>query len=59
MSEPAHIGAVDLGASSGRVMVGTLADGRITLTETRRFVNGAVPVPTDDGERLYLSLIHI
>ena len=24
---PVHIGAVDLGASSGRVMVGTIADG--------------------------------
>lgn len=57
MSEPVHIGAVDLGASSGRVMVGTLADGRITLTETRRFVNGAVPVPSDDGERLYWDVL--
>ena len=40
---PVHIGAVDLGASSGRVMVGTIADGRIALTETRRFANGVIP----------------
>ncbi|WP_172121097.1 rhamnulokinase [Actinomyces faecalis] len=59
MNEPLHVGAVDLGASSGRVMVGTLADGRITLTETRRFVNGAVPVPTDDGERLYWDVLRL
>ncbi|EEH67034.1 carbohydrate kinase, FGGY family protein [Actinomyces urogenitalis DSM 15434] len=59
MSEPLHVGAVDLGASSGRVMVGTLADGRITLTETRRFVNGAVPVPADDGERLYWDVLRL
>lgn len=32
--------AVDIGASSGRVIVGELEDGRIRLTETYRFENG-------------------
>jgi len=39
--------AVDLGAESGRVVAGTLADGRARLTEARRFAN--VPVRTPDG----------
>ncbi|WP_250028903.1 rhamnulokinase [Paractinoplanes maris] len=34
--------AVDLGASSGRVMVGRFGDGRIELTETHRFANEPV-----------------
>lgn len=36
--------AVDLGASSGRVMVGRFADGAIQLTETHRFANEPVRV---------------
>nr|WP_221377053.1 rhamnulokinase family protein [Actinoplanes polyasparticus] len=36
--------AVDLGASSGRVMVGRFADGAIGLTETHRFANEPVRV---------------
>ena len=36
--------AVDLGASSGRVMVGRFADGAIELTETHRFANEPVRV---------------
>ena len=31
--------AVDLGATSGRVVVGRLREGRFTLTEVRRFPN--------------------
>lgn len=31
--------AVDLGATSGRTIVGTLADGKVTLTELTRFAN--------------------
>lgn len=58
-SEPVHIGAVDLGASSGRVMVGTVADGRIHLTETRRFDNGVAPLPTRAGERLYWDVLRL
>lgn len=39
------LAAVDLGASSGRVMLGRVAPGRIDLTEVRRFRNGAVRLP--------------
>lgn len=34
--------AVDLGASSGRVLLGTLAEGRFRVRELRRFENGPV-----------------
>jgi len=37
--------AIDLGAESGRTMLGTFADGKITLTETHRFPNGPVRLP--------------
>lgn len=34
--------AVDLGASSGRVMVGEVSDGRVDLHELHRFWNGPI-----------------
>lgn len=39
------LAAIDLGASSGRVIVGRLGDGRLDLTEVHRF--GHEPQPTD------------
>ena len=39
--------AIDLGAESGRTIVGTLHDGQLTLVETHRFPNG--PVRLNDG----------
>ena len=36
--------AVDLGATSGRVIAGWVADGRLHTVETGRFANGPVPV---------------
>lgn len=39
-----HYIACDLGAESGRVMLGTLADGKLTLEEIHRFANGPVTV---------------
>ena len=39
--------AVDLGAESGRTILGALDDNRLTLTETHRFPNG--PVRLTDG----------
>jgi rhamnulokinase len=39
------LAAVDLGASSGRVMLGRVGDGRLELHETHRFRNGAVRLP--------------
>ncbi|HVM71106.1 MAG TPA: rhamnulokinase family protein [Anaerolineales bacterium] len=38
--------AIDLGAESGRVIVGTLRDGTLTLTETHRFPNIPVKAPS-------------
>jgi rhamnulokinase len=38
------VAAVDLGASSGRVMRGVVRDGRVALEEVRRFGNGPVRV---------------
>ena len=32
--------AFDLGASSGRAILGTIEDGKITLKELHRFANG-------------------
>ncbi len=37
--------AVDLGAESGRTIVGSLDDKKLTLTETYRFPNGPVRLP--------------
>lgn len=39
-----HYVACDLGAESGRVMLGTLADGKFSLEEIHRFPNGPVTV---------------
>ena len=47
--------AVDLGASSLRVVVGRLAAGRITLDEAHRFPNRPVRLP--DG--LHWNLLHL
>ena len=41
--------AVDLGAESGRVVVGRLAGGRVELEEVHRFANRPVKLP--DGLR--------
>jgi sugar (pentulose or hexulose) kinase len=48
-----HYLAFDLGASSGRAMLGTVEDGKISLQEVHRFENGAVDV--DGG--LYWNLL--
>jgi rhamnulokinase len=42
ISMPTHYLACDLGADSGRLMLGTLADGKIVLEELHRFPNGPV-----------------
>jgi len=38
--------AIDLGAESGRAILGTLANGRIELTEIHRFTTGPISLPT-------------
>ncbi|MGV9391582.1 rhamnulokinase [Streptomyces olivaceus] len=49
MSAVKSYAAVDLGASSGRVMVGLVGPGRLELTEAHRFTNR--PVRTPEGLR--------
>jgi rhamnulokinase len=49
VSSPVNFAAADLGASSGRVIVGTLHEGRFELEPVRRFPNG--PVPHGDSIR--------
>jgi rhamnulokinase len=49
LTEPAAFAAVDLGASSGRVVAGRLHGSRIELQEVHRFANGPVRLP--DGLR--------
>jgi len=50
-----HYLAVDLGASSGRTIVGTLDNGRLVLKEMNRFWNG----PTEIRGTLHWDFIHL
>jgi sugar (pentulose or hexulose) kinase len=49
------VAAVDLGASSGRVMVGTVGAGRLSLDEVHRFPN----VPVRAGGKLYWDILRL
>jgi len=49
------VAAIDLGASSGRVIVGRVSDGRLSLEEVHRFPNE--PVQLDD--RLYWDVLRL
>jgi rhamnulokinase len=51
----AEYAAIDLGATSGRVVTGRLHDGRVELTEAHRFPNRPVRLP--DG--LHWNLLHL
>ncbi|WP_307854219.1 rhamnulokinase [Nocardioides palaemonis] len=44
MTATLRVAAVDLGATSGRVMAARVGPGVLTLTEAHRFPNGGVPV---------------
>jgi len=46
VSDMKHYLALDLGAESGRAILGTLQNGKITLSEEHRFLTGAESVPT-------------
>ena len=50
-----HYLAVDLGAESGRVMLGTLQDGRVALEEIHRFPNRSLTT----GPHLHWDLPHL
>ncbi|MDF7799876.1 rhamnulokinase [Pontiellaceae bacterium B1224] len=50
-----HYLAVDLGASSGRTIVGSLDNGKLTLKEMNRFWNG----PTEVRGTLHWDFVHL
>jgi len=50
---PAAFAAADLGASSGRVILGVLSDGRIELSQTARFVTPSTTIAYDGVEELH------
>ncbi len=55
-----HYLAIDLGAESGRVMLGTLESGRLALEELHRFPNQPVHLPSGrywDAFRLYHEMV--
>lgn len=49
------VAAVDLGASSGRVILVTLHEDRLELEEIHRFANEGIYV----GERFYTDILHL
>ncbi|RKS09077.1 rhamnulokinase [Nocardiopsis sp. Huas11] len=51
--------AVDLGASSGRVITGRLEGGRLHTEEVARFPNGAVAVPRGGRDTLYWDILSL
>lgn len=53
---PVHVAAVDLGASSGRVMLGEVGPDVLRLTAVARFANG--PVTGPDGLHWDVSALH-
>ncbi len=55
MSGPVTVAAVDLGASSGRVMAGRVSDAGITLREVHRFGNE----PVSAGGTLYWDILRL
>src|SRR6185312_15761423 len=60
MSGPVALAAVDLGASSGRVVLGRVGPDTLELTEVSRFRNGPVPLPDGlywDAPGLYLDIL--
>ena len=51
--------AVDLGAESGRVMLGELSEAGIALTEMHRFANIQVKLTHEKGERLHWDILRL
>ena len=57
MGETLRVAAVDLGATSGRVMTGEVGADRLVLEEARRFPNGPVEAPHDGGSTLLWDIL--
>ncbi|GHE91672.1 rhamnulokinase [Amycolatopsis deserti] len=52
-----RLAAVDLGASSGRVMAGTVGPGVLSVAEVHRFPNGGVRVAHAGGSTLHWDIL--
>jgi rhamnulokinase len=52
-----RLAAVDLGASSGRVMAGTVRPGHLEVEEVRRFPNDPVRVGAGEGSTLHWDVL--
>jgi rhamnulokinase len=59
MSGELRVAAVDLGATSGRVMAATIGPGRLTLDEVHRFATAPVRVPHAGGSTLHTDILGI
>lgn len=59
MTSTVRVAAVDLGATSGRVMAGEVGPGRLTLEEVHRFPNGPVRVAHGRGSTLHWDILGI
>lgn len=55
MAKPAHFAAIDLGAESGRVVLGAISERKIELTECHRFANG----PVRTGDELHWDVLRL
>lgn len=53
------VAAVDLGATSGRVLAGTLAAGTLRVEEVHRFANGAIRTRTRTGADLQWDVLSL
>lgn len=54
-AESPHVLAFDLGASSGRAIIGTLQDGRLSIEEIHRFPNE----PVQAGDHIYWDILRL
>ncbi len=59
MARPPRYAAVDLGASSGRVLVGHLEHGRLHVAEGSRFTNVPVRVPSGRTSTLHWDVLRL
>lgn len=59
MSADIRVAAVDLGATSGRVMAATVGPGKLDLVEAHRFANGPVRVGHAGGSTLHWDILAI
>ena len=61
MAHTFNLLALDLGAESGRAILGQFDGGRLRLSEVHRFTNGPVRLPDSSGQgtRLHWDILHL